>query len=386
MFDKLLGTVTFSIHGFDLGRLLDQIRSSFRIIAAESESDHLTVTVPYLQKANVLNLLSGSNCVYHIESEKGILRVLSKYKRRYGMILGLILGIVLAIAISQFVMKIDIVYSGETNQELTDDIIALLDECGLNAGAYIPNINFDQVESKLYSDLDDLGWISIGYEGSVVTVNVHEATLKTKEKRSYAPSNLIASRSGVIVDARVLAGQLNVTLGSAVNEGELLVDGIVESRNGLVYYYHSIGEIIAEFDDEYILRQDYVDVSQKDGKVYTTYSVQLFDFEVPVSNVSVGNYRTVQEVKRACVLGIQLPIFINKYTHTSIVEDIRYYTYDEANDELTRRICILEKGILKAYEILDKEIVELTDELGVTFIIKYKLRGDIAKQQPIFAK
>ncbi len=381
-----IGSCTFTVQGFDLDKLSNIIMSDCKIHSLTVAQDVLNVSVSFLDKDALLNIFNKNNCIYELVDETGMLRHLIRYKNRYGIFIGLLTGLLLAFLMSNIVFKTELVYTGEYQSSLSDELLDVLENEGVKTGAFIPNIDFRELEAVIYSLFDEVAWTSIGHEGSVVTVNIATVTDKLHGMRSSLPSNIVASRDGVIVDARVLMGQLDVLIGSAVTEGDLLISGVSDSRNGMTYYYHSMGEIIAEFDEEYVFTQEYLSVTQFKGKTKTIPSLKLFDMEISLWAAPKGNYAVEQSLTPIKIFGVEMPFSIIKNEYSEIVEDIIKYSEAEAEEELLRRIKILEEFTLKDYEILKKTVTKSSDHSSVSFTVKYKLKGDIGKQQTIFTK
>ena len=57
--------------------------------------------------------------------------------------------------------------------------------------------------------------------------------------------NIVAARDGLVTRVRALDGKALVAEGSTVTEGELLVTGVYESREGNTYMTHSLGTVEA---------------------------------------------------------------------------------------------------------------------------------------------
>lgn len=382
LYKYIIGTVTVKIQGFDLDKLCNEIASKCKVLMLCKESDCLIVKLSWLDRNKLMVIINDNSCVYEVLSEKGLFRYIYNYRHRYGLIVGAVLVLILTIFLSNFAIRIDFIFEGDYDEEISDDVTSLLESRGLTVGTYLPNVDFRSLNADIASQFNNISFLSIGNKGPVVLVNIGLSPDKAEFQEKRMPSNIVAERDGVIVMPIVLSGELSVLIGDAVSEGELLVSGIVDSRNGKTYYYHSIGEIIAEFEEQYIFRQSFVDVTQTYGKAKTVYSISLFDLNIPFGIVPKGNYiESYKDIIRLGSFGA-----IEKHEFRELTEDIIDYTEESARYELNRRIETLEESTLSDYEILSREISETVDESGITYLIKYKLKGDIGKQQPIFAK
>lgn len=380
----LLGSAVIKIDSIDPKALCNKLLDSCKAISLSTAGESITVKIYYTDLKKVISLLEHESCIYKVENCCGILYKLSKYSKRYGIFIGVLLSVIVIVYMSNIAMSIQIncEYAYES---LIDDVLSVLKDLGVYPGAFLPSINCLKIEAEIFEVFDDISWVSVGCEGSKVIVNMTLAPQKSEYQTKRIPSNIVASRDGVIVDAKVLAGELSVLIGDAVSEDELLVSGIVERQNGTAYYYHSIGEIIAEFDEIYTVRQSYIDKAQVTGSsVYKTH-FKLYDYIFGNNKPPYENFTEEEYEQVLTVFGIKLPLCICHYKLTEIKEDIKFYDNDSATEQARKKLDILERELLAQYEIIDSDITVSYDENGVVLTVKYTLRGNIGKQEYIFA-
>lgn len=383
--ELFLGSALITIDSIDPEAFCNKLRDACRIISLSICNEQITAKVYYAELKKAVKLLDSECCVYSVRECRGVIYHLSRYSGRYGILLGVLLAIVITAYMSNIAMKIEI-NCEYADEKLINNVLAVLDTEGVHPGTFLPSLNCLKIEAAIFDMFDDISWVSVGSEGSKVIVNLMLAPEKADYQTKRIPSNIVATRDGVIVDAKVLAGELSVLIGDAVAENDLLVSGIVERRNDVAYYYHSIAEIIAEFEQEYLITQNYIDTTQIYGEsVYKTH-LKFYDYilgsdESPYENFTAETYE--QPLK---LFGIELPISICRYKLTEINEDIKVYDRDSAANEAHRKLDILENELLEQYEIIDRKIMFTYDENGVMITANYKLRGDIGRQQYIFAE
>lgn len=385
-FDELiLGSIAIKIDCFEPEKLMDRIYSSCKVLSLYVNDDTIYVTIRPQQMNKLFDLLNKSECIYEITNQTGFCYIIRKYIRRYGIILGTVLACTIVILLSNMVMKIEII--GTDDDKLKSEILGVLKNEGLYAGAFLPSINFMELESKLSSISDDIAWASIGHEGSLVCVNIIESTDKQVFLSKRIPSNIVASRDGIIVNAEVLSGKLCVLIGSAVSKGEILVSGIVERANGRAYYYHSIANITAEFDESFEIHQDYVCKTSTYGEVTYEKGLKFFDYELTLPSLRnyQGEFSKESKTVKLDIFGLELPFGIITNKYSEIITDVKLYTTQTALEEAYRRLEIIEDNLLEGNEIIHRNVTEICDETGVTLIVTYKLQGDIGKQVEIFA-
>lgn len=380
----LLGSVVVTVECFDTKDLCNKLLSVCKVISLSPYENKLVFKIHFLDLKKVTKLLIKENLNYTIDKYKGVLCYLSKYSKRFGIFIGMIIGTALVIYLSNVVMEIDI-NCKYADEDMISDVLSVMKSLGVYPGAFVPSINCMKIESELFDAFNDISWVSVGSEGSKITVNLILSPEKVEYQTKRIPSNTVASRDGIIVDAKVFAGELSVLIGDAVAKGDILISGIVERRNGVTYYYHSIGEIIAEFEQDYTIEQNYIDVTQTSGDV--TYKTHLKFYDYILGSVKCG-YKNYSEESTQCeikLFGFKLPISVCSFKLTEIKEDITVYDKEAVTLLLHKKVDTLEKRLLKQYQIIECNIDISYDENGGKLVANYKLRGDIGTQQIIFA-
>lgn len=383
---KILGTTLIKATGFEEQKLVDDIKNTCKVISLNKENDAIYVEIDFFDSKKAINLCEMHGFVVEILREKGIAFTVAKYLKRYGLLLGVAISLALIIYFSNIVMRIDIV--GTSDEAILHEITEILNSKGVSAGSYIPSINFSQANLNLTKLCDEIAWSSISHSGSVIKVEVALVTPKEETTDRRIPSNIIAERDGVIVKAEVLSGVLEVLVGDAVAKGDLLVSGIIERRNGVTYYYHSFGDILAEYEEEIVINQKYSVTNKSYGDTHYTKSLRIFDadFDLPSIKTKTGNYDTSLDTVYLYFFGIKLPIGITTKTYTEVIYDNKLLSTEQAFYEAYRLLDNYEKNILKDEEIVSRNVEEIMTEQGVQLKVKYKLIGEIGAQQEIFAK
>ncbi len=383
---RLIGIITVKIDGFDVGVVINSLRKECKVLSLNTKCDTAYATLPFYCESKIEEIAAANNCVLEIMSRKGIYFHLFKYRKRYGFVVGILASIILSLYLSNIVFCIRIV--GTDDEAIVYEVSEILEEEGLKAGAFIPNLNFLKLQARLFAIDDDISWVSIGNSGSVVTVNLRLVTEKAESDEGRIPCNIIATEDAQIIDLNVLVGHLEVLLGDAVAKGDLLVSGYVERGNGRVYYYHSIANITAVFERTVTFEQSIYERLVIDGDTYYSKSLSIFDIEIPIPDFTAldGTYITNTCTTGLNLFGIELPIGITITEYTEQIYKLNIYSLDEAEELVNDRLENYEENLIGDYEILDKEVtVERTDNL-IVLTCTYTLQGDIGIESPIFAK
>ncbi|MBQ4112590.1 MAG: sporulation protein YqfD [Clostridia bacterium] len=155
----------------------------------------------------------------------GLPLILKRLFCRPGLVVGGLLGILL-ILLAQSVLW-DIRITGNTT--VSDRAIReSLAACGLSVGTPVKRIRADVIENNVLLMDDRLAWLSVNRKGTVVHVEVRESVPGPKEE-TLGPRDMVAGRGGIIEYVELESGNVRVTAGQTVGEGEVLVSGIYDS-------------------------------------------------------------------------------------------------------------------------------------------------------------
>ena len=150
----------------------------------------------------------------------------------YNSFLGGLVGIVIFIVglnlFSSFIWNIKVV--GNKSVETTE-ILKAAKEIGIYEGAFKSKINSPQMRNDMLYKFDKLSWVSFNLEGSLLTINVSE-TKQIEQNKTKAPTNLIATKDGVIKYLEIKSGYANVVVGQAVKKGDFAPFMTLTIQNG----------------------------------------------------------------------------------------------------------------------------------------------------------
>ena len=248
----------------------------------------------------------GKDIKVKLIGKYGLPLKIRKIATRSGVCVGLCIFLAINIVMSQFIWKIDVVGNNLID---SDDVISACEELGITVGLYRKNIDTYLYAQRLALMFEDIAWVSLNVEGSVVTVNISEATTSQKENKD--PGNIIASYDGVIKRIEVTKGQKNVTLNQAVRKGDLLVSGVTDSG-----FISSEGEIFAQTYRTFTehISKNY-DMEVASDKTDTRSVLNFFGIKIPLYLRGVGAKESFAYVVRSANLfGKTLPISVIQRT------------------------------------------------------------------------
>ncbi|MCM1334392.1 MAG: sporulation protein YqfD [Bacteroides sp.] len=385
---KPLGTITFSAIGayheefiselIDRNTYLRNIRTERGVLYAETKRNG------YLKIARIARKYGIR---VRVTERHGLYFRLRSYRKRIGLLFGGIFAILLLLILECFIWKIE-VYGAVGVSE--NQILEVLIEDGIYPGAFLTSFDVNDTEIHLKQRIPQISWISVSRSGSKISVFVNEDEREeTGELSLKTPCNVIAAKTGKIVETQVYAGTLLYPIGSGVSEGNIVVSGIVNDGAEHILMTHADAKIIAEFTENVSLSMPYTTVEkQTTGKVETAHELMLFGFVIPLSKKPESNENKIcTEYTRAYYCGgIRLPWKTKSFTFTEY-EDL---SVTRKTEDLIR---LLEKklddyceSVFGEYEILAVEKEATNTDTDVTLTAKVTLKGNIAVQKQIWQK
>ena len=125
-------------------------------------------------------------------------------------------------------------------------ILRALADAGVESGCFWPALSTDLVRSRALAALPELAWLTVNVNGSRALVLVEEREEKPEIYRESSPCSLAAAHSGIVRRVSVLNGRALVQPGQAVQQGETLVVGRLDSLVGAERYVRARGEVWAD--------------------------------------------------------------------------------------------------------------------------------------------
>lgn len=186
---------------------------------------------------------AGGRVRYTASEPEGAPRLLSYLKENIHTVIALLFGIFLSLFLSRVVW--DVRVTG--NERLgTDEIVGMLEDVGVGVGSFWAITDTERAEADLLLMSEELAWVQINRRGTVLYVEVREREGGKDgiSAPTYASSNIVASRSGVIEEITVKSGFAVVKAGDVVKEGDLLIMG-VQSGVGGSEFVRAEGRVIA---------------------------------------------------------------------------------------------------------------------------------------------
>ena len=210
----------------------------------------------------------------------GLPFVLNKYKSRWGIAVGAIMFIVLTLFLRSFIWTVDI--NGIKTLSYTEVKQALV-EYGVYEGSFKPTLDTHKAERKLELEFEEIGWMSVNLIGTHATVEIKEKAKVPPPEYGSDISNIKACRDGVILSTNVRRGTAEVTPGSAVSKGQIIVSGLYENSLQEIRFVDADAEVMAETYYDFIATCDEVSSVYIPESTGNRTKLSFLWFDIPIT-------------------------------------------------------------------------------------------------------
>jgi similar to stage IV sporulation protein len=147
----------------------------------------------------------------------------------------------------------------------------------------------------MFRELPDISWIGIDLNGNMAMVTVIEGTPETEPVDLSSACHIVAVREGYIETIIAREGKEVVTKGDFVEEGDLLITGILaiedktytsDPENPELRYVHANGEVYAKTVHRFIRYQEKRELQKRlTGKSLWGFSIMIGDLQLDTSRI-----------------------------------------------------------------------------------------------------
>lgn len=177
-----------------------------------------------------------------VRREQGAPLLARRLRRRYVLLAAALLTVLLVVEGNFTIWEFQV--SG--NETVPDEaVLRALEDYGITIGTRSLDIDQKDMRNHVLLELHDVSWLTVNVRGCVAHVQVVERQRPPEIADEAGVWNIVAARDGLVTRVRALDGKALVAEGSTVTEGELLVTGVYESREGNTYMTHSLGTVEA---------------------------------------------------------------------------------------------------------------------------------------------
>ena len=233
------GWVRMKVEGLGAEKMLNalwQKRIPLRAVR-RSKKRGLVLSVPQRYEQQVKALAEEKGFAVTLLSG-GMRQLLYGMKKRWALAAGLVLGMALAVSSLQFIWLVEVEDAGR----YTGEVRLFLQEEGIGPGVAKSRIEPAALQEKLLWRLPEVKWVWVRQEGVRLHIRLEEGIAAEKGEGAM---DVVARMDGVLERLTVFSGTALCREGDAVREGQVLIAGWEEDREGRKVPVQASGEAMA---------------------------------------------------------------------------------------------------------------------------------------------
>lgn len=382
----LYGYLQIQLNGYSPERFLNLCRNNgieIWNLEYRDQGYRFLITVPGYRK--IRPLVRKARVRLKVIKRFGLPFFLQRNRRRKLYAGGITFFFLLLAVMSRFIWNITI----EGNYRFTDDtILKYLEQQDIRYGILRSAVDCDEIEASIRMDFAEIIWVSARVSGTRLMIKVKEnevmAAIPVKDE---TPRNLVAAQDGVITDMIVRRGKAQVAPGDTVEQGQVLVSGIIPIYNDAAelvneQYVRADAEVFAKTTETYTENIPYLTIQRNNtGKTRYGLELQLLNRSLvlilPGSQNNPWEY--VRESRQVRVLkDFYLPVWLSRITAAEYSLYERTYTKTElealknAVHELKTRN-LLKKGVEIIYNSVKIEDIGSGWQVQGEFLLREQI-------------
>lgn len=339
----------------------------------------------YFQYGQMREILQRTGSKSRILKKYGMHFVYKRMNRRKFFICGIAVFLFIILYLSSIIWKIEIAGNKQVDAQ---KIYEAAKKVGLKEGTLKYNINLRSVEDSILKDIKELSIVNIKLQGTKAEIEVVERKMPPSIVAFEKPTNIVASKDGIILKIMAYKGKAQVKNGDFVKKGQILISGILtDSQNVPVKVVHAIGDVVAKTWYESI--QD-VSLNYKyevrTGRVKKKIFINMFGKKTYIKNDNIDftKYDKIEEKKSLKIKEYETPIEIVAEYYYEKVDAYKSIDYDEAVKIALDKADSDIKGAMPAgLKIIDKKVEKEIGNGRVKIRVLYITEENICLEQDI---
>lgn len=276
LFRYILGYLKICVSGYSPERFLNLCKNKkIDVWGLEAKHNAYDMYIRISGFRKLKPILKKTQTKVCIEGRYGLPFFFHKYRKRKLFFIGVFLCSILIYSFTFVIWDIDL----QGNQSITDDVLLeYLESQKISHGMIKSTVDCEQIAKDIRKNFDDIIWVSASVQGTRLFIHVKENT-DTFEiaDETEEPSDIVADKAGIIRSIITRNGVPQVTTGTEIQIGDMLVSGTVDVLNDAKevvahHYVISDADIVLERIVQY---EDKIE-KKYSAKQYTDKKRQLF--------------------------------------------------------------------------------------------------------------
>lgn len=363
----LKGYLAIKVFGFSPERFMN-LCSHHRIFLwdVENHGDYYTMKISLQGFYRLKGITRKTGTRVVITKRYGLPFLSTRMWKRRIFMLGLLGSLVFWIWMSRFIWAVEV----EGNYYVTTDVFQdFLEENDVFVGMKKENVEIETLEKAIRARFNIVTWTSARIDGTRLLIQIKENDLLPAEDKKSEPAegegqDLVAEKEGEVISIVTRSGVPKVTAGTAVAEGDILVEGSIPIMN----------------EDGTVRRYDYC---RADADIMLRC---VYDMEEKLQEKYEQKLYTGNEKKFPFLMfgtkKLKLPEFGEKYEQQDVVEEKRqlklfgsyylpvYFGRDLVREYVTEERVYTREQVKELFEEKIQKFIESLQEKGVQIIEK----------------
>ena len=381
LYTEFSGYVNIKVEGFFVERFINMCLAQdiflWNIKYENNVLVKLKISVADFKK--IKKIAKKTKSKVKIETKVGLPFFLYHYRKRKIFLILACIVFLLIFILTRFVWNIEI--TGTKNISV-EELRAVLKEEGIKEGILKNSIETEEVINTIRLKREDIAWIGIKIKGTNVIVEVVEAKEKPEVIDETKICNIVAKKSATISKIIVQNGTARVSVGDAVNAGDLLVEGVMEGQYTGTRQVNAEATIYGKISYEKSKKESLIqEIEKSTGKEEKKIEINLNNFKIilPKGVSKFENYDTIKTNKKLKLFSnFYLPISFTEIKFVEKQKEYKTYTEEELILKLKKE---LEDELKKEYSLSEENIEELLEtdvqngsvEVKVTYIVQEEI-------------
>ncbi|MCH5342557.1 MAG: sporulation protein YqfD [Acetatifactor sp.] len=285
-------------------------------------------------------------------------------KHRKVFLVGSVLAVLFWVWSSLYIWDIDL----EGNYQITEDAFnEFLMAENVRIGMQQSELNIEELEKAIRRKFPQVTWTSAKLSGTRLQIDIKEndAPITVEETKKAEGTNLVAEYNGIVVSMIVRSGIPMVAIGDTVEEGTVLVEGLVPIYNDdtTIREYQLVeadADIVIEHMRTETITLPFNYVKKKyTGRTRSRFFLRVGDKEwrMPMERPFLVYDSVIRQSRPLIFERLSIPAYWGSYTYREY-QNVEYeYSLEEAetllNENLTIFLSTLEE---KGVQIIEKDV------------------------------
>ena len=326
------------------------------------------------------------DCTLAVVRREGAPFFLARFRHRPALLVGMT-ACGLALFLGSFFIWDFRVEGNETVP--TERILRALEEYGAGLGSFGLAIDGEDLRNHVLLEVPELSWIAVNVSGCRANVQVRERIPKPELVEDTVPANIVARRSGLVLEMRALDGVAAVLPGMSVRSGQLLISGVEDTGTFGARFLAGVGSVTARtwYELETLVPLQAVE-KQYTGREKTGLSLRVGTRRIKFftnSSIETGKYDKITNTYSISPLGIALPLTVVREHWRFYEEQPVTLSRQQAEKQGEAALTAYLEALVTPYGEIRSTLCDAKQEgEALRVIFRAECREEIGRRVPIY--